>query len=188
MEILNTEVTPHPHFLDMLFAHKSKVSNVFRDVLGLYEINHLAVSSINAQKQLLTFSSTPAMEFNLFSGNLWQFDQTYQAAWYQRCAQAFWQRLYHPTRYDELYYLKQLKHQYPIGLSLAAQLSDRYVIYSIASRKESEHIKESFAHEHEHLYKIGQYCSNALLPLFTEIQTDTSKSNPTPFIETQATI
>ncbi|WP_035918156.1 hypothetical protein [Legionella fairfieldensis] len=164
MEIRCT--VPHTQFLEALFAFKSKVSSVFRDVLGLYEINHIAITQINKRTGILTFSSTPAIEFNLFNSNLWLFDKTYHPDWFGHCSQANWQTLYATERYDELYYIKQLKHRYSIGYSLAAKWEDDFFIYSLASNRSCKHTEELFANQHENFYKIGQYCSNMLSPLF----------------------
>ena len=74
--------TPHPYFLDALFAYKNNVNNIFKNVLGLYDISHIAVSHIDENQKLLTFSSAPSLEFNLFTSDLWRFDKTYDSAWY----------------------------------------------------------------------------------------------------------
>lgn len=155
-------ITPHPDFLETLFAYKSNVSAVFKDVLGLNDISHIAVSYINNQHQLLSLSSTPSLEFNLFSSPLWRFDKTYQSQWYGLCKPSTWQALYTPKRYDELYYLKQVKHRYPVGLSMATQSVDAHIIYSLASH----HVLALTEGQYEDLYKIGAYCGNALLPIF----------------------
>lgn len=166
MDNSRNDLAPHPQFLEVLFAFKNKVSNVFRDVLGIHEINHIALTRINSTNQILTFSSTPAMEFNLFNSPLWRYDQSYNPLWFNLCSQAYWQTLYNQERYDELYYIKQIKHAFPIGLSLAAKIDEHYVIYSLASRKSCAHTHEIFSNKQEDFYKIGQYCSNMLDPLF----------------------
>jgi hypothetical protein len=156
----------HPQMLEVLFAHKSKVSNVFRDVLGIHEINHISITRISRDNKLLVLSSTPALEFNLFNGSLWHYDQSYSPHWYHQKTQAYWQTLYSQTRYDELYYLKQIKHGLPLGISLAAQIDDTFVIYSLASKKNCAATQELFATRQEDFYKIGQYCSNILSSTF----------------------
>jgi hypothetical protein len=166
MENTRIDVRPHPQLLEMLFAFKNKVSNVFKDVLGLYEIHHISLTHINKQNELLTLSSTPSMEYNLFSSQLWRYDQSYDPKWYHLGAQDYWQNLYNQSRYDELYYLKQIKHAFPIGLSLAATLNENHVVYSLASHKSCAATKEIFLNQQEDFYKIGQYCSNRLNPLF----------------------
>ena len=162
MEISNKNVMLHPQHLEALFAFKSKASSVFRDVLGIHEIDHIAFTRINKNNQLLTLSSTPALEFNLFNSGLWHYDKTYNPQWFKLCIQDYWQNLYSFTRYDELYYLKQIKHSYPFGLNLSARVGEEHIIYSIASRKSCAHTQELFATQQEDFYKIGQYCSNRL--------------------------
>lgn len=176
MEKSRHEIMLHPELLEILFVFKSKASAVFRDVLGLHEIDHLAFTCINQNHQLISLSSTPALEFNLFSSSLWRYDQAYKPQWFHLGQQDYWQNLYEPERYDELYYLKQIKHAYPIGLNLAAQMEQLYIIYSLASRKSCVHTRELFANQHEDFYKIGQYCVNRLVPL---LNAHTNFSSPT---------
>jgi hypothetical protein len=178
MENSRKDLVPHPQFLEVLFAFKSKVSSVFRDVLGIHEIHHMALTRINKNNELLTLSSTPAMEFNLFSSTLWRYDQSYNPHWFQLCTQAYWQTLYNQTRYDELYYLKQIKHAFPIGLSLGAKIDDDFVIYSLASHKSCPTTRELFSTQQEDFYKIGQYCSNMLNPLFSHCDKWVSQDLP----------
>ena len=161
----NIEVSPHPDFFEVLFAYKNTVSNIFKDVLGLYNINHIAITYIDKLNKLITFSSTPSLEFNLFKSNLWHFDKTYQNAWYTSCNPSSWQSLYLWPHYKELYQLKQIRHEYPIGLSLPANISGSNIIYSIASHKDCQRSQDIFATEHHNFYKIGQYCNKLLFPI-----------------------
>lgn len=160
------KAAPHPQLLEALFAFRSKVLSIFRDVLGIYEINHIAITQANENNQLLCFSSTPAMEYNLFNSKLWCYDRSYDTQWFTRCSQANWQSLYDIERYDELYYLKQIKHRYPLGYSLAAKIGNNFFIYSFASHRACNKTQEIFAHQHDDFYKIGQYCTSMLYPLF----------------------
>jgi hypothetical protein len=166
MNDINNTITPHPRFLETLFAYKGPASSAFKDVLGLYDISHIAISHIDQHRQLLCISSTPSLEFNLFKNNLWRYDKTYQIDWYSSCSVASWESLYAPERYDELYYLKQIKHHHPISASLVEKCSTGYVIYSLASHKKCEHTRNLFETQHKNLAKIGQYCANLLFPLF----------------------
>jgi len=172
MNTTEMNITPHPKLLDMLFAHKSNVCAVFNDVLGLHDVNHIAISWINNNHELLSFSSTPALEFNLFNTNLWRFDKTFQPDWYQLCTQSSWEALYTQDHYDELYYIKQAKHQYPLGISLAANVADNAIIYSIASHKKCQAAREFFAHHYDDFYKMGEYCTRELMPLFLHCDQD----------------
>lgn len=166
METSYNPLQLHPQFLEFLFVFKSKVSHIFREVLGIHEVDHIAITRIDKRSQLLTFSSTPALEFNLFNSPLWRHDKSYDPLWFHKGSQAYWQSLYDPSRYDELYYIKQIKHTYPLGLSLAAKIDNEHYIYSLASHKACAVTKEVFATQQDDFYKIGQYCTKMLIPFF----------------------
>ena len=169
-------VQPHPQLIEMLFAHKIKVSTIFKDVLGMYEINHIAITRVDHQQKILVFSSTPAMEFNLFTSNLWTFDNTYAPAWFQIGTQASWESLYNRDRFNELYYTKQIKHHFPTGLSMAVSQKDGFYIYSIASTRCAQEGLEHFVNHKEDFNKIGQYCVNLLNPFFLNTTTPVPKA------------
>lgn len=172
MDIKPHEISLHPEWLHHLFAYKSKTRAVFNDVLGLYEISHMAITTINSNHQLLTLSSTPSLEYNLLSSTLWQWDNTYHPLWYEQCQPASWQSLYTPLRYDELYYVKQTKPRYPLGLSIAEKISQGTVIYSIASATHSEYTQALFKTQWKELLQLGQYCMTHLQPLLLNTETE----------------
>ena len=162
-----TDMTPslHPEWLTTLFAHKSTTRAVFSDVLGIHELHHIALTYVSPQYSFITLSSTPSLDFNLFSSALWQLDQSYHPNWIKQCKHAPWQSLYTPERYDELYYIKQAKPRYPIGLSMVTKLYDGYMIYSLASRANSNETQLIFQTQQHELLQLGQYCTSSLLPL-----------------------
>ena len=160
--------TLHPHLFERLFTHKRYVFQVFSDILGLYGIDHVAITYINKKQEILTLSSTPALEFNLFKSQFWRFDQTYQARWYQQCSSASWDMLYDKPHVDVLYYLKQIKPRYPFGFSLAHAYAHGHMIYSLASHGQTPRTREQFKTEHAHFGTIGHYCTQSLFPLLLE--------------------
>lgn len=171
MDITQHTLSLHPEWLTKLFALKSKTRAVFSDVLGLYDVHHVAMAYVSHNQSLLTLSSTPSLEYNLFSSPLWRFDNTYAPTWFQRCEAAHWQSLYAPERYDELYYIKQAKPRYPLGLSIATKLGDGHMIYSVASATDIPDTQVVFHSQRHELLQLGQYCMARLLPIFIDSDT-----------------
>lgn len=164
------EVSLHPGFLNALFALKSPTMNIFRDVLGLHNIHHLSISQVDCDGRLMSFSSTPAMEFNLFNSALWRYDHCYQAQWFTQSSQACWGELYETKHFDELYYLKQVKHGYYVTRCLAENIDGEAWIYGMASQNHCWGTEDRFVSEVEEFYKIGQYCADLLRPYFVQCQ------------------
>ena len=172
MEYRCNDFSPHPHLLGTLFAFKKKVSLIYQEVLGIHEVAHIAIARITNNGQFLIFSSTPALEFNLFNSSLWHHDQSYNAQWFSLNSHDYWHNLYYPPRYDELYYIKQIKHSYAIGMSLASHKNNQKLIYSLASHKSCSYTQELFTNQIDDFYKIGHYCFNLLEPLFQQCETE----------------
>jgi len=166
--------SPYLHALaeDLLFSHKRQVSSLFRDVIGLHEIDSLSLYYIDELQRLLAFSYTPAVEFNLFSSHLWQHDLTFSPQFFSKKQQAFWQELYKDERFDELRYLKQLKYNFNIGFSLSKPQQDYHLIYSFATKSNDAQIKSLWLKVSDELSQIGDYCFNHLKPLITDIATN----------------
>lgn len=164
MDIKIKDITPHPRMLDVLFAHKRQVTSLLEGILRIDGIDHIAITYINQYQELFIVSSTPAIEFNLFSGQLWRMDYTYRPVWFNKCTQASWQSLYLPERYDELYYLKQQKNHYPFGQSFASQLDGLPMIFSIASHTCCLHKKQIIKKHHQLFYETGRECAKVVFP------------------------
>ena len=166
-------VSLHPQWLTKLFAYNAKTRAVFSDVLGLHEVSHIALTYASHNQTILTLSSTPSLEYNLFSSPLWQLDSTYNPNWFQHGEYAPWQSLYAPERYDELYYIKQAKPRYQLGLSMATTLKNGYMIYSVASATNSNDTQAIFNTQQHELLQLGQYCMTQLLPLLLDTESST---------------
>lgn len=160
------EVCLHPRHLHALFGFKKQVSTVFRDILGLHDIHHLSITRVDHYGEILSFSSTPALEFNVFNTMLWRYDRAYQLDWLRQGLQSSWHSLYGEERFDELYYVKQLKYGFHHTQSLALRIGVQHYLFSFASRAVSEVCSENVWLEKKELYKIGRYCLNLLIPYF----------------------
>ena len=160
------ETSTHPKLLDTLFGFKAKTMDIFNDVLGLHQISHIAVTQIDKDRKILVFSSTPAMEYNVFNNALWPFDKTYNPDWFTKTIFTNWEALYQTTHFDVLYYERQIKHHLSLGFSLAIQEEDRYYVYSIAFSKDNPPDPELLVGKVDDFKKIGLYCKNLLQPYY----------------------
>ncbi len=162
-------ITLHPNALDLLFSHKETVSQVFKDVLGLHGIEHIALTHLLPTHELLALSSTPAMEFNLFSSPFWHFDKTYHPSWQATNTPARWEALYSKTHFDNLLYIKQIKPCLPLGLSFVTQTPKGPMVCSLASHSASAAQQGLFESHQPDFYKIGLYCAQKLMLLFYKV-------------------
>jgi len=158
----------HPSYLDVLFARKSQAMRVFRDILGIHDIHHFSMTGFDPSGQMLSLSSTPAIEFNVVNSGLWRHDQAYCLDWLMDSKHACWTDLYASERFDELYYLKQTKYGYASTCALSTSCDGIRYLFAFASRYQDA--KESvFADQRRgELLQLGQYCMKELRPFWEE--------------------
>lgn len=68
----------HPNILEALFKHQSEVTLKLSNVRGLFKLEHVAMTILNPHDEIIVFSSTPAVEYNLIEKKLWQFDASFK--------------------------------------------------------------------------------------------------------------
>src|SRR5215217_3841809 len=84
----------HPKASDFLFMHYHLVKKIFRDVLGLIEIDYIGIAFINPKNELFFLSSHPSIEFNLIASDLWSVDTCLQEPFIKQNKPILWDNLY----------------------------------------------------------------------------------------------
>jgi hypothetical protein len=72
-----SQIKIHDNMFDLLFKHKSLISNRLSDIKGIYNIDHFAIHIIEPNKVESVFSTTPSVEYNVIYQNLWHFDNCF---------------------------------------------------------------------------------------------------------------
>lgn len=57
----------HHNILDILYEHRHYVIKLFREVIGFYEINHISLTLRTPLNEVVIFSMTPNIEYNLIT-------------------------------------------------------------------------------------------------------------------------
>lgn len=148
----------HPSAQEMLFSHYRLLRRVFNDVLGLFEIDYLAITIINSKSEILFFSSQPSIEYNLIEKDLWQLDPSYHGVFLNQEKPQTWEMLYPQNKKNQLRYYKQEAHNYSTGLTIPSRFEEKRVVYSFALTSLEESIQKHFHQNALRLTQIGQFC------------------------------
>lgn len=161
---MEAHVVLHPKALQALFTNKRETLRVFREIIGLFDIDHISIAYISERQELSFFSYTPSIEYHLIKWQLWQYDHAYQADFYQHQQNRLWAQLYHPRYIHELKYIKEQRNHLYHGFSISRPLATCYCIYSYATK--SAHTR--FTPSDPIFIDIGDYCTTRLLPLLAK--------------------
>ncbi len=167
MDVINKyHCTPHLNAETLLFKHKRVALGVFRDVIGINEIDHISIACINMNDEVIFISHTPSIEYNLITSGLWVYDMAYHFDFYKNNNNQYWDQLYHHTKLAELTNIKQTTHQFSSGFSIPIKQDNCHLIYSFATKSKDAHSKSFFCDKQDELVKIGHYCFHKLATIF----------------------
>ncbi len=158
MEINALPFQVHPLAKEILFEHYRACLKIFGDVLGLLEVDYLAITIISPENELLFFSSEPQVDYMIIEEGLWHLDLCYQAPFFQRHQPESWETLYPRDNNNRLRYFKQELHSYSTGVTIPALFNEYRVLYSFALVSHDTTIQRLFHQNTQKLMRMGQYC------------------------------
>ncbi|WED43242.1 flagellar biosynthesis protein FlgJ [Legionella cardiaca] len=155
---VNPSITLHPQAKDFLFEHYRTVKRIFSDVIGLLEIDYLAIALINPKNELFFLSSHPSIECNLIEHNLWQLDKSYHDKFIQQDQAQYWEELYPKTKENRLRHYKLEAQKFSIGIAIPARFAEYRVVYSFALKTSDKVTKSRLLTNLDTLINMGQFC------------------------------
>ena len=165
----NTKATCiHPNIFDILFKHKSEISRKLSDLKGLYFIDHVALSFINPEREMVIFSTTPSVEFNLLAQGLWQFDKSFNPNSYRDQEILFWDKAYSHGYHHEIKRIKETQHHFSLGFNVMRHINQFHFIYSFATRHTESDLHDYYQGLIPALLALGDYGYKQLQPIYQQ--------------------
>jgi hypothetical protein len=146
----------HDDILDILFAHKSEIYKKLCDIKGLYFIDHIAITISNPENEIVVFSLTPSVEYNVIIKDLWKHDIAFRPDEFITGDFAWWDSKSNIYT-SEVRKIKEENHHFSVGFNLYKKVEKFKFIYSFASRKEDENIRSYYENLMSELFHLGDY-------------------------------
>ena len=159
------KVKLHDSILDILFAHKSEIFRKFSDIKGLYFLDHVAVTIFNPENEIVIFSLTPSVEYNVIIKELWKHDITFRPDEYADGDFAWWDSELNEFS-DEIKKIKIENHHFSVGLNLYKKIGDFRFIYSFATRNKDLDIRSYYEGIISELFLLGDYGYKLILGIY----------------------
>jgi len=155
----------HTDIINILFSHKKEVSNKFRDIKGLHCLDHIAINIVNPENEVVIFSFTPSIEYNLIIQGLWQYDITFCSNNYEDNTIIWWDKNSSDTD-NEIRKIKETDHNFTLGFNINKKINGFKLIYSFATRNKDEYIRQYYTKIKQELVLFGDYCYKLINNLY----------------------
>lgn len=157
----------HPEVLLAPFNHRKELLSKFRDVLGLLNLDYVSIEIVNPDDVYMFFSSLSSINYNVISNHLWPYDGGMSPSFFKAYSSYRWEQTYHVAFSKELKRIKQGEFGFSDDLTLVRKVNNFYLLYSFASKSQSN-IGAYGGHHHDELLKIGDYCYKQIRPIYLQ--------------------
>jgi hypothetical protein len=162
----------HPDATNILFEHRRYVKNIFLQIKGHYETAHFGINFINPSNELVTFSSTPHIEYNLMKQELWKNDPCFSSKILNKNMLYWWEDIYPDTEINlfgaQIKQIKLVSNSFSTGLTLCREIDGFYFLYSYATRSSKKNLQEYYISQIFNLIDIGDYFCKSILDVYSE--------------------
>jgi hypothetical protein len=157
----------YSEILALLFAHRNKISMQFSDLKSLYHLSHIAVTIINPDDEIVIFSATPSVEYNIITENLWREDIAFNLHHFEHARLVWWDENTSPF-YNQIKSLKEISHHFTVGFNLYKKVNNFKFIYSFASRNPHDNIRAYYMDLRKELFALGDYSYKLMRNLYVQ--------------------
>lgn len=157
----------HPDILNILYENRCLVKKKFSEVIGFYEIDHISVTIINPSNEIVIFSSTPSIEYNLITQELWQHDFTISSSSHKNNELIWWDTDNMNPHFNKINNIKEQKNNYTLGMSLARKIDGFCIVYSFATKNNNADLRSYYISNINGLYDIGDHCYKSIHNIYS---------------------
>ena len=169
----------HDNILDILFNHKNEIFRKLSDLRGLYFIDHIAITLINPNNEIVVLSLTPSVEFKLIMNGLWKFDMSFNPLSSINGDMLFWNKAYANGYHNEIKRVKETQHNFSLGFNLIKKIDGFTFIYSFATRKNTKGLQKYYEGLKQELFILGDYGYKLLRNIYVQYE----NTYTPPFLE-----
>jgi hypothetical protein len=159
--------TLHQNILDILFENRSFLRNVLKTINGLHEIHHFSATIIDPTNKTIIFSTTPSIEYNLISQNLWDLDQAFYHESLTENYIRWWDNIT-SVEYEKIKSIKLTNNCYSFGMTINRHVTDFTIMYSFATKSLEKNLREYYSLNLNNLIDIGDYCYKSIRTIYLQ--------------------
>lgn len=167
--------SPHPNIMESLFGEKRLINRYFSDIKGICCVDHFAVKVFDYQGRFLIFSSTPSVEYNLITSNLWRHDKNFYPIEEHNQIKV-WDEHYNSGYSELLHKIKSQDHHFKFGFDMGCVKNDMKVTYTFATRSIIQNYRDYYEKNMSELLIMSAYAHRNILATIEKLMN--RKVNP----------
>lgn len=162
----------HKEVLNISFRHKYQIKKVFKNILGLYNIDHFSLDLVMPSGEMVFFSGTPSHCYEICRRGYGQYDGIISPDNYENYEFYWWENTYHEKFSDKITQIREGVLGLKNGFMMVRKWNDFYFIYSFATKHRDLKFQSMIVNNINKLLEIGDFCYTEIRQIYAEYTGD----------------
>ena len=158
----------HKDVLDISYQHQYKIRSVFKEILGIHDIDHFSLDLVRPDGEMIFFSGTPSHAYEICKRGYGAYDGIISPDYYKNYEFYWWKDAAHKAYANKIDTIRSevlgLKH----GFMLVRKWDDFHLIYSFATKNGSLDFQTNVINQINVFLKIGDWAYNEMQETYSE--------------------
>lgn len=155
------------NILEILFENSYLISKVLRNLIGLYGVDHIALTIIDPKNEIIIFSSKKHIEYHLISLNLWRYDYEFYINSCQELSPIWWDAYNDDPNYLKVKDIKY-KDNFSLGFTIVKKLDNFCFLYSFATKSKIQDLRSYYMDNTLRLINVGNYFYKSMRNIYAK--------------------
>lgn len=158
----------HKHALLMSFEHQWRIRQIYKEIIGLNEIDHFSINIVDPNGEMSIISFNPSIIYKIFQDGTYLYNGSISPTYYEKLDFYTWEQCYDKRFFIETKNSLQTKNGIDTGIVMIHREYDFNILFSFASkRKNGDLLSNSIENSQEYL-KIGFYCFDLIKNIYLQ--------------------
>ncbi|MFT3741396.1 MAG: hypothetical protein QM752_01745 [Gammaproteobacteria bacterium] len=158
----------HKNVSTLSFVHRYQICAVFKQILGIHDIEHFSLDLVRPDEEMLFLSGTPSHGYEICKRGYAQYDGIISPEYYQKHEFYWWKNACHKKYADKIAEIREGVLNLKYGFMLVRKWNDFYLIYSFATKRHNLDFQSKVVNNINELLRMGDFAYMELRNIYAE--------------------
>lgn len=142
-----------------------QLGKIYKEIIGINNIDHFSLNVVDLDGEMSILSYKPQIAYNIFKDGTYLYNGSISSTFYDAKECYTWDETYDPNFYHQLKNNMERKNGIEKGVVLVKKIDGLTLLYSFATKKNSNDFLEAISAEKDTFYDIGNHCFELISPI-----------------------
>lgn len=167
-------IPPKLHKDTLLFSFENQweIKNIYKEILGLYDVDHFSINIVNQMGDMTVISSNASIVYNIFQDGSYLYNGSISPTYYEKMDFFIWEQCFDRRFYQSVKDSLQSRNGIYAGIVMVYRSLGYHILFSFATKSANNQMLENAIDNNINFLKMGFYCFNLIKQSYSSMLND----------------